>query len=329
MLLLPLILAPGMVNAKKLKVKVEFQPFGPGEFCSSPVSVDGNFAAGSIYEYGTSPDILFYYDFQKKQQHVTDINDAYSPSIRGQQIAFLQPLGNRNHTVSVYSIATGTVTPTDIKTAGSVNQEYHRYFDGQHIVFVDNLDKNVKVYSLSDGSTIDTGLTGKFPTVDGDYVTFETSVYSDHKIVMYRISTGQSLIIDSAGSPIVRGNFIVYNDWYANEIKYYQIDTGQIFSTGIVDSYKFSTDGQRIVFEVRGEAITTFDLVSGKMDSTGVYGCSGGDSCWLDISGKYITYERYEGGTEIQIGSNWVEIYPPQALYGDNNGDCVAGWFTN
>ncbi len=317
-----------LVGADDLKVKDAHSPFGLGEYCTSRVTVDGSLAAG-VEEWSET---LFYYDFQKKQRFETGISGASrgTASIKGSQIAYRQRVSggwSGNYSISVYDIVTQSVKQTGITTASRLSYwDSSHYFDGQHIVYEDKVDGKVKIYSLSTGSVMDTGWIGWGPTIDGDYVTFE----QQWNIILYQISTGQGAVIDTGFSPVVGGNLIAYLGSWWGELKYYRIDLGKVFSTGITRISSFSTDGERIVFEAYEDAISILDSKSGKVDVTGVYGCSGGNVCWLDISGKYITYERWEGGTEIRAeDGTWIEIYPPTDLNGDGaiGPECVAGWF--
>ncbi|HKI44412.1 MAG TPA: CARDB domain-containing protein, partial [Balneolales bacterium] len=122
--------------------------------------------------------------------------------------------------------------------------------------------------------------------------------------------------------------YIAGND----EVKYYLLNSGTIHSTGLTDTAVMSTDGRRIAVSPEVGSIKLFDVATGKYEDTGEWPCTGGASCWIEIGGEYIAYERLENGADYRTsqGTN-LEIYPPQDYNGDGLADstCVGGWFVS
>lgn len=318
--------------------KVKWNSFMGGENCGQPVSIDGDFAAFSDEHTG----VLSYYDFKSNTKYDTGLQGANS-SLKGGKIAF-HSWGWGATEISVYDIATGEVIQTGISTAsrrlGNGPGASGRYFTGEHIAFVDITDNHVKYYSLSSGTITDTGQVGSDPTMDGNIIAFVTpTAYDDYGnprdyyAAFYDISTSKVTLIERihdyySGGTIVAGNVIAYTVMgtmpWRFEVKYYLIDSNVIVSTGIQDVTSFSTDGSSIVANPRGQAIVVYDISKGTITDTGLRACSNSDGCWVDISGKIIVYERYEGGTRDGNGNL---VYPEEDLNG--NGiirECVAGW---
>lgn len=333
--------------ASPAMAKVKWNSFMGGESCTQPISIDGDLAAFSDESTG----ILSYYDFKSKTKYDTGIQGA-NPSIKGGKIAFYSSRWQPAE-ISVYDIATGEVIHTGIFTASRRMTNgpgaSGRYFTGEHIAFVDTTDNHVKYYSLSSGTITDTEQDGSNPTMDGNIIAFATPakddagnpIYDDlgRRITyaaFYDISTSKLTLIerikDYNSAPIVAGNVIAYLEMdtipqqyeVKYYLKYYLIDSNKIVSTGIQDVSSFSTDGFSIVANPSGQAIVVYDIERGTIIDTGLHACSGSDSCWVDISGKIIVYERFEGGTYDGAGNL---VYPEEDLNGNGSSrDCVAGW---
>lgn len=320
------VLATLLVNVgfpTPLIAKAKWNSFLGGESCTNAVSIDGNIAAFTNEHTGE----LSYYDFNSKTR--TDIGlTGSNPSVSQGLIAFQDYGWNAQHQVFVYDISTGQVTTTPISTAKSLwgwTQIPGRYFTGQHIAFVDAVDSHVKYYALGDGVITDTGEVGDWltmPMMDGNVIAFAASGF----VKFYNINTAQVTQIESGVDPVVSGNVIVYRtSRWSGSLRYYLTDSGTIVDPGIADVAAFSIDGDAIAVSTYGGTIKVYEISKGKVTDTGLRGCSGSDVCWLDISGRIIVYERWEGGT---VDANGIQIYPPEDLNGDGilGGECVAGW---
>ncbi|UCG58576.1 MAG: hypothetical protein JSU70_03505 [Phycisphaerales bacterium] len=298
------------------------------ENCGYSVSIDGDQAAFLGYY---NDDHLFYYDFVLRKAHDTGIDDAYDPPcIRGNKIAYHYRKWTWPYEqgIAIYDITTGAIFDTGISNA---RQPWGRnYFDGEHIVFeekTETYDVNVKFYSLSDGTITDTGITYSYwasePSIDGNFLTVGVA----GQVALYNIAAGELTYLSEAGwDPVVRKNVVVYIDEF-DELKYYKIDSETIHSTGVTDiGYAgFSTDGERIVYNISGEPLHVYDIAEDTITNTHHRGCSDSDTCWLEISGNYIAYERYEVGTN---DGDRNQVYPPTDYNGDGEiDDCVAVWF--
>jgi len=307
---------PAMAQAK-------WNSFLGGENCTNAVSIDGDIAAFTTEHTGA----LSYYDV--KFQTRIDIGlTGSNPSTRQGLIAFQDYGWNSQHKFYLYDISTGEVTATPISTAKSLwgwTQVPGRYFTGQHIAFVDTVDNHVKYYALGDGVITDTGEVGDWltmPTMDGNIIAFAAS----GSVKYYDINTAQVTLIESGVDPVISGNVIVYRTYrWGGSLRYYLIDSGQIVDPGITDVAAFSIDGDVIAVNTYYGTIKVYEISKRKLTDTGLRGCANSDVCWLDISGKTVVYERWEGGT---VDVNGVEIYPPEDLNGDGivGSECVAGW---
>ncbi|MHB0935172.1 MAG: hypothetical protein ACYDCO_00130 [Armatimonadota bacterium] len=314
--------------------EVKWTNFGlMGDHCGSPVSLDGELAAFNDVYYETwvwgAPTRLGYYDFGKGQKVLTSIALDYwsMPCISGGKIAY-----DINGEISIYDIATGLATPTGITTASRRYDDEGRYFNGQQIVYVDSGDRRVKLYTVATGQITDIAAGGA-PSLGDGIVAFDTydSTTWTWQVWVYDIASGHLTALGEGWTPHAAGHLVVFADRSTGELKYYHARTGGIVSTGILDVYRYGTDGVQIALEQRGEPILIFDTNRLKLTDTGHYGCSGGDTCWIAVSDKYVAYERWEGGTDIwnPYPQPSTVIYPPTDYNGDGaiQSECVPLWF--
>jgi len=312
--------APASVHAT-----AKFTSFMGGENCGEPASIDGNYAALADGRNGD----LMYFDIAAGVNHRIGLKGSVA-SVKGTKFAFYG-IGAEIGRIFVYDIPTAQVVDTGITTARGrwTWGVPSRYFSGTYVAFVDSVDGHVKYYSLADGTIGDTGLPATDdPTMDGNVVAAGDSFYD--------LATGQTVVLETgARLAVVARNVIAFLS-ASGEIKYRLIDSGQTFGTGMNGPEVFSTDGERIIGSYHGvhleiakphpSSFLLFDISNRKLSDAGFTGCSDMSSCWVDISGRIVIYERWEGGT-MDYSTGQV-IYPPQDLNGDGviGSDCVAGY---
>jgi WD40 repeat protein len=309
-------------------VNNNFIGFGSIENCSAGVSIDGDYAAVmDDYRRGVYP--LYLYHFPTRTLTPVETRDVSvdGASISGTKIAYIYTGGN----IAIYDIKTGETTETGITSVRWYRNSAMRFFDGKRIVFTQGNPTTIKYYTLSTGQVTDTGVVGSTPNIDGNTISFTGRDENNVQCVaFYTINTGQTTFIEPGGYPVLAGNVIAYVDGRSGEVKYYLLDSGTTNSTGITGICAMSTDGRSIAIGPYNASVKVFDIATGAIHDTGEWPCSGGDPCWLEIEGKYIATERYEGGTEYRTpDGQYIEIYPPTDYNGNGytGYDCAGGWF--
>lgn len=333
-----LLLVFGYIGVLNADIFIDnFTAFGTVENCSYGASIDGDYAA-VVDDEGPSP--LYYYHFPTKTLTNIGLSDEIrimGASLKNMQIAYIyQEWGqwSVNH-IAVFNILTRETIETGVATAsGWDSYRPMRFFDGDRIMYTDKIDGRIKYYSISTQSITDTGLVGWDPIVDGDILAFsapgQEGTYG-YKVAIHNLRNGTTKIIDSGFGAVVAGNVVAYiagEGRRSGEVKYYRLDSEAIYSTGFTDVNLMSTDGLRIAIAPGVGSIKVYEISTGATEDTGAWPCTGGWPCWLEIEGRYIAYERYEGGFTVTTDSGEVVI-PEEDLNGDgySSQDCAGGWF--
>lgn len=319
-------------------VSDNFIGFGTIENCSYGVSIDGDYAAvvDDNGEYA-----LYLYHFPTKTLQPVDTRTdirVYGASLSGTKIAYIYSVGwpgGRN--IAIYDMVTGETTETGITTAYRWNSyRPMRFFDGERITFTEGYRSTIKYYTLANDQVTDTGQIGWDPIIDGDIISFTELTSSNvNNAAIYNIRTGEKTIFEPGYGTVVAGNVVAYIagvNRRAGEVKYYLLNSGTIHTTGLTNTDVMSTDGRRIAVAPEVGSIKIFDIATGEIEDTGEWPCTGGWPCWLEINGKYVAYERWEGGADFRTpDGTYVEIYPAQDYNGDGwtASDCPGGWFVS
>lgn len=319
-------------------IKDNFVAFGTIENCSYGASIDGDYAA-VIDDYGEYALYLYHFPTRTLQpvDERTDIS-VNGASISGGKIAYLYSTGwSAGQKIAIYDMATGERMETGITTATQWDSYVPmRFFDGKRITFTEGYNSTIKYYTLSNGQVTDTGLIGWDPIIDGDTIAFTARGAGNvQNAAIYNISTRKTTILEQGYGAVVAGNVVAYiasTSWRGGEVKYYLLDSRTIHSTGITNTDVMSTDGRRIAAGPMIGSIKVFDVATGEIEDTGEWPCTGGMPCWLEIEGKYIATERWEGGADYRTpDGTYVQIYPETDYNGDGRtgSDCPGGWFVS
>jgi len=221
--------------------------------------------AGDIMAYTLADSRrLGWYSFTEQAAHETDIvpdgfgrgSSYVSRLVSGTMIAYVAA-GKLN----IYDTATGQniVTMESVPDAGSPS------FSGNLIVFVGTTG-TLRYYDVATGNTTDTGEYGSYPVIDNGTIAYETP---EGKVAYYITSTGTNVITPIVNSWPGDGHPSISN----NIIAAFQREGGaygDLNGDGIIDE--------------NSSYLVLYDILTGKMVSTGYRLC-----CGVDINGFVIT----------------------------------------
>jgi len=270
----------------------------------------------------TNDRVLGYYDVIRKTRVNTGITITQSVSIDGDIIAFQFA---SSLTIGYYSISTQTLHDTGItpSTFGKGSGGNTRVVSNGRIAYVAARlsGDELFIYDTVARKSTRTRVLGSNPSFNGDVIAF---VSPSGNIAYYTVSTGKTVdTLVSGENPTIDKNYIVFDTTAG--VTYYDIAKGIAVLTPIQGGHSYSTasisngiiaavlsengplgdldgDGDTADFAV----LVLYDIATGRLISTGVVAC-----CGPDISNGMIVFDTYEGDINEDLNGD-----------GDT-GDCV------